>query len=168
VVAIAMTLLAIDLPVPAGGTVSAFWTSFWHDDGHYVAFLISFAVIAAAWTDHRDLFGYVTSTDRRTGLYNMGWLLTIVLNPFATRMLIVSGQSIATPAPASTPSGVSTASVADSAPISPSSANRRRRPSAEVYLNQFHGSASRDSFSSSAARSASRTARSLTRVTRAA
>ena len=96
VVAIAMTLLAIDLPVPEGNTVSAFWTSFRHNDGHYAAFLISFAVIAGAWTDHHDLFRYVTGTDARTRTYNMGWLLTIVLVPFATRMLIVSGQSLGT------------------------------------------------------------------------
>jgi len=38
VAAIAMTLLAIELPVPGGGTVSRFWASFRHDDGHYVAF----------------------------------------------------------------------------------------------------------------------------------
>jgi uncharacterized membrane protein len=96
VVAIAMTLLAIDLPVPEGDTVSAFWTSFQHNDGHYASFLISFAVIAGAWTDHHDLFRYVTGTDARTRTYNMGWLLTIVLVPFATRMLIVSGQSLGT------------------------------------------------------------------------
>jgi len=58
VVAIAITLLAIDLPVPDGGTVSAFWMSVKHDDGHYAAFLISFAVIAAAWSDHHELFAY--------------------------------------------------------------------------------------------------------------
>jgi len=49
VVAIAMTLLAIDLPVPGGSTVSVFWTSVEHDEGHYATFLVSFVVIAAAW-----------------------------------------------------------------------------------------------------------------------
>ena len=44
VVAIAMTLLAIDLPVPGGGTVSVFWASVEHDEGHYATFLISFVV----------------------------------------------------------------------------------------------------------------------------
>ncbi len=58
VVAIAITLLAIDLPVPEGGTVSVFWRSVEHDDGHYAAFLISFVVIAAAWAYHHVLFAY--------------------------------------------------------------------------------------------------------------
>jgi uncharacterized membrane protein len=94
VVAIAITLLAIDLPVPEGITFSDFWMSVRHDDGHYVAFLISFAVIAAAWFDHHDLFRYVRGTDARLKVLNMWWLLSIVLNPFATKLLVVSGQSL--------------------------------------------------------------------------
>ena len=96
VVAIAITLLAIELPVPAGGTVSAFWTSVEHDDGHYAAFLISFAVIAAAWSDHHELFACARRVDGRLRVLNMWWLLSIVLNPFATRLLVVSGQNLAT------------------------------------------------------------------------
>jgi uncharacterized membrane protein len=94
VVAIAITLLAIDLPVPEGSTFSKFWASVGHDDGHYAAFLISFAVIAAAWFDHHDLFRYVRGTDARLRVLNMCWLLTIVLNPFATKLLINSGHSL--------------------------------------------------------------------------
>jgi len=96
VVAIALTLLAIELPVPTGGTVARFWTSFEHDEGHYAGFLISFAVISAAWADHHDLFRYATDTDARLRLLNSGWLLSIVLTPFATRLLVVSEQTVAT------------------------------------------------------------------------
>ena len=96
VVAIAMTLLAIDLPVPEGSTVSVFWASVEHDEGHYATFLISFVVIAAAWRDHHELFQYAKRTDARLLLLNTGWLLTIVLNPFATKLLIVGGQSLTT------------------------------------------------------------------------
>lgn len=96
VVAIAITLLAIDLPVPAGGTVGAFWKSAEHDDGHYAAFLISFVVIAAAWSDHHELFAYAKRVDGRLRAINIWWLLSIVLNPFATRLLVVSGQNLAT------------------------------------------------------------------------
>jgi uncharacterized membrane protein len=87
VAAIAITLLAIDLPVPAGATVSVFWASVRRNDGHYAAFLISFVVIAAAWGAHHDVFRYVRRTDVRLRTLNMVWLLTIVLNPFATRLL---------------------------------------------------------------------------------
>jgi len=92
VVAIAITLLALDLPVPEGDTVSAFWSSVRRYDGHYAAFLISFMVIAAAWANHHDLFRYARRFDSRLRMLNMAWLLTIVLVPFATRMLTASGR----------------------------------------------------------------------------
>ena len=91
VVAIAITLLAIDLPVPHGHTVSEFWTSVRDDSGHYAAFLISFFVIAAAWGDHHGIFRYLRRVDTRLRTINTFWLLMIVLNPFATRLLTTSG-----------------------------------------------------------------------------
>lgn len=87
VVAIAITLLALDLPVPQGSTVAAFWTSVKDNAGHYAAFLISFLVIAVAWSNHHDLFRYARRGDARLRWLNMAWLLTIVLIPFVTRML---------------------------------------------------------------------------------
>jgi len=92
VVAIAITLLALDLPVPEGDTVSAFWFSVRRYDGHYAAFLISFFVIAAAWGNHHDVFRYTRRFDPRLRTLNMAWLLTIVLVPFATRLLTASGH----------------------------------------------------------------------------
>jgi uncharacterized membrane protein len=96
VVAIAMTLLAIDLPVPEGSTIKIFWASVEHDEGHYASFLISFVVIAAAWRGHHELFRYAKRTDGRLLTLNTCWLLTIVLIPFATKLLIVGGQSLTT------------------------------------------------------------------------
>lgn len=92
VVAIAITLLALDLPVPEGDTVSGFWSSVRDNDGHYGAFLLSFAVIAAAWSTHHDMFRYLRRPTSRLRTINMVWLLTIVLNPFATRMLTAVGN----------------------------------------------------------------------------
>jgi uncharacterized membrane protein len=90
--AIAITLLALDLPVPEGDTVSAFWSSVHRNDGHYAAFLISFLAIAGAWSNHHDLFRYTARADSRLRSLNMAWLLTIVLIPFATRMLTETGN----------------------------------------------------------------------------
>jgi uncharacterized membrane protein len=87
VIAIAITLLAIELPLPAGITVSKFWLSVRHDDGHYASFLISFVAIAAAWNSHHDMFRYVRRVDTRVRTLNTTWLLMIVLTPFATRLL---------------------------------------------------------------------------------
>ncbi len=98
VVAIAITLLALDLPVPAGDTVSEFWRSVQDNAGHYAAFLISFVVIASAWSDHHDLFRYVMRADSRLRVLDSVWLATIILNPFATKLLFVSGQTTDTSA----------------------------------------------------------------------
>ena len=92
VMAIAITLLAIELPVPSGDSAAVLWASVRHEDGHYAAFLISFAVIAASWSDHYDLFRCITRVDARLRWLNSGWLLMIVLNPFATRLLTTRGH----------------------------------------------------------------------------
>jgi uncharacterized membrane protein len=92
VIAIAMTLLAIELPLPEGHSVHAFWVSVRHDDGHYGSFLISFIAIAAAWNSHHDMFRYVRRVDTRARTLNTSWLLMIVLTPFATRLLTIGGS----------------------------------------------------------------------------
>jgi uncharacterized membrane protein len=93
VVAIAITLLAIDLPVPTGNSVSKLLTSARHEDGHYLAFLISFGVISVAWSHHHDVFRFVRRVDSHLRQLNMGWLMMIILTPFATKLLTVSGHS---------------------------------------------------------------------------
>jgi uncharacterized membrane protein len=92
VVAIAITLLAIDLPVPVGHTVSQLWASVRHNAGHYAAFVISFLAISAAWSHHHDIFGYARRTDPRLRTLNTAWLFMIILNPFATRLLTSQGN----------------------------------------------------------------------------
>jgi uncharacterized membrane protein len=92
VMAIAITLLAIELPLPSGDNATALWASVRHEDGHYLAFLISFYVIAASWNDHFDLFRCLERVDSRLRMLNAAWLLMIVLNPFATRLLTTRGN----------------------------------------------------------------------------
>src|SRR5581483_2257055 len=82
VIAIAITLLAIELPLPEGHDVHGFWMSVKGDSGHYAAFLISFVAIAAAWNSHHDIFRYVRRVDTRVRTLNTAWLLTIILTPF--------------------------------------------------------------------------------------
>jgi uncharacterized membrane protein len=96
VVAIAITLLAIDLPVPTGDTAGAFWSSARQHDGAYLAFLISFLVIAIAWSHHHDAFKYVLRADTWLRNLTMVWLLTIILIPFAAKLLTGYGQSTLT------------------------------------------------------------------------
>jgi uncharacterized membrane protein len=92
VVAIAITLLAIDMPVPGGDTAAALWASVRHEDGHYAAFLISFLVIAASWSQHHRMFNYAERADELLRRLNLAWLFTIILIPFATKLLTVKGD----------------------------------------------------------------------------
>jgi uncharacterized membrane protein len=92
VVAIAITLLALELPVPTGNSVHKLWVSARHEDGHYLAFLISFLVISVAWSHHHDVFRFVRRIDPKLRQLNMGWLLMIILTPFATKLLTSSGH----------------------------------------------------------------------------
>lgn len=96
VVAIAITLLAIALPVPQGGTSHAFWSSVRHNQGHYLAFLTSFLIISVAWSQHRRVWGFATRSDQRMQTLNMLWLLTIILIPFATQVLRPNGPQTLT------------------------------------------------------------------------
>jgi uncharacterized membrane protein len=91
VVAIAMTLLALELPVPNGNSNAEVLHQFREHLDDYAAFLISFAVIGAHWFAHHRIFGYVGRLGRRLLQGNMWWLLTIVIMPFATRMLTGDG-----------------------------------------------------------------------------
>jgi uncharacterized membrane protein len=94
VVAIAITLLAIDLPVPSGATAGAFWSSAREHDGAYLAFLVSFLTIAIAWSHHHDAFEYVRRTDAWLRNATMIWLLMIILIPFATKLLTGYGPTV--------------------------------------------------------------------------
>ena len=90
VVAIAITLLALALPVPGGFdgmTNGQLLHVLGNDRDEYFPFLISFVVIANHWTVHRKIFRYVNRLDSQVIAANLAWLLMMILIPFATRML---------------------------------------------------------------------------------
>jgi uncharacterized membrane protein len=94
VVAIAMTLLALDLPIPdvpstaGNGAVLHALRSHWTA---YFAFFISFVVISGHWGSHRAIFRYVNRVNDKVIGTNMIWLLMLVLTPFAARTLAAPG-----------------------------------------------------------------------------
>lgn len=97
VVAIAITLLAIDLPIPSGrqfDSNSSFLAALHSHDywPSYLAFLISFLVIANHWSTHRRQFRYVRKLNAKLTGLNMLWLLMIILVPFSTKVVTGSGQ----------------------------------------------------------------------------
>jgi len=88
VVAIALTLLALELPVPHGTNDAEVWRAFREHVPDYAMFLLSFAVIAAYWVTHKWLFGRIGGFSPRLLWLNFVWLLGIILVPFATKVLI--------------------------------------------------------------------------------
>lgn len=89
VIAIAMTLLALELPVPADGVhgndeVLHFLRE---HTAEYLAFLISFAAVGMQWLAHQRLFRYATGLVGGVIQGNLVWLLMIVVMPFTTKML---------------------------------------------------------------------------------
>jgi uncharacterized membrane protein len=91
VIAIAITLLALDLPVPHGVTNAQFWHAALANRDEYLAFAISFLVISAHWGGHHRVFRYVTYLDGRLSGLTMLWLFTQVITPFATRVITGDG-----------------------------------------------------------------------------
>jgi uncharacterized membrane protein len=91
VVAIAITLLALDLPVPEGATNAEMLRSVVEDRDEYIAFLISFAVVGAHWRGHHRAFRYVTTLGGALPRLTLCWLLMQVITPFATRVLTGDG-----------------------------------------------------------------------------
>lgn len=87
VIAIAMTLLALELPVPTGDTNAKWWDSFHGHWPEYLAFLISFVIIGNFWKGHHRIFRYVTATDRTLIGRNLWCLFTVVLMPFASKTI---------------------------------------------------------------------------------
>jgi uncharacterized membrane protein len=91
VVAIAITLLALALPLPHGRTNAEILRSMSHDRTAYLAFLISFVVVGSHWRWHHRVFKYVARLDERIIGLNMIWLLMVVVTPFAARLLAGTG-----------------------------------------------------------------------------
>lgn len=90
VIAIAITLLALDLPVPSGADIHTnadLWKALGEGRPEYIAFLISFYVIGMHWSAHHRFFRYVTRLGRGMTVFSLVWLLMIVVTPFATRLL---------------------------------------------------------------------------------
>ncbi|MCB5912324.1 TMEM175 family protein [Streptomyces pinistramenti] len=90
-IAIALTLLALDLPVPVGDTTGAMLSSVAAHGKEYLAFALSFVVIAAHWRAHHEIFRYVRSLNSRLTSLTLAWLFMQVLMPFATRVITADG-----------------------------------------------------------------------------
>ena len=86
VLAIAITLLVLDLVVPAhrdgalGHALAKLWPA-------YVGFLASFIYVAVIWLNHHAAFRRIAVVDRALNWANLGLLLGAVLLPFPTAVV---------------------------------------------------------------------------------
>jgi uncharacterized membrane protein len=87
VFAIAITLLVLNLTVESGLPGDRLWHEIWDLHEDFIAFGISFAVIARFWVVHHLFFGEVRAFDGRLVNLNLFYLAWIVLIPFSSRLL---------------------------------------------------------------------------------
>jgi uncharacterized membrane protein len=88
VFSIAITLLVLELKLPdtLKGT-DEIWHSLWEQHEKFLAYAISFAVIARFWLVHHSFFSEVKAFNGRLIGLNMLYLAFIVLIPFSSQVL---------------------------------------------------------------------------------
>ena len=88
VLAIAITLLVLDLKVPARealhGSLAQALADQWPS---YVAYLVSFLVIGIIWVNHHAMFTLIARVDRSLLFLNLLLLLVVAATPFPTALL---------------------------------------------------------------------------------
>jgi uncharacterized membrane protein len=87
VIAVAITLLALDLPIPSvtstpdlAAALGRHWPSF-------AAFVASFLTIGIIWVNHHAMFRRIARVDYAVLVINVLLLMTICLLPFSTALL---------------------------------------------------------------------------------
>ena len=87
VIAVAITLLALDLPIPdpetthdLAATLGRHWPSF-------AAFAVSFLTIGIVWINHHAMLRRIARVDHTTLILNVLLLMSICLLPFSTALL---------------------------------------------------------------------------------
>ncbi len=92
VFAIAMTLLVLDIPRPAPGVNAAAFLT--HQNGKFIAFVISFWVIALFWLGHHRLFRYVRAYDHGLLLVNLVLLFCVAFLPYPSAIMGDHGDEV--------------------------------------------------------------------------
>ncbi|MCX7790665.1 MAG: TMEM175 family protein [Chloroflexaceae bacterium] len=98
VFAIAITLLAIEIRLPAGeyGDNAALLNALISLWPRYLSYGVSFLVIGSFWLAHHRMFRHIVRYDRRLLGLNLALLLGIAFVPFPTAVLGESDSAVAT------------------------------------------------------------------------
>jgi uncharacterized membrane protein len=94
VFAIALTLLVLSLTIPVlrTGHTNQLGSRLARQHDEFVAYGISFAVIALLWVRHHLLFRTLTRIDMRVTGLNLAYLAFVAFLPFPTRVLAIYGE----------------------------------------------------------------------------
>jgi uncharacterized membrane protein len=88
VLAIAVTLLVLDLRVPVEGSFhGSLARALAHEWPAYAAYVTSFIIIGIIWVNHHGVFQLIGRVDRITLFLNLLLLMTVVAIPFTTSLL---------------------------------------------------------------------------------
>jgi uncharacterized membrane protein len=87
VMAIAITLLVLDVKVPTVGPHESLAHALAHQWPKYITFAVSFITIGIMWINHHALFEHVARVDRRLSFVNLFVLMTISFLPFPTAVM---------------------------------------------------------------------------------
>ncbi|CAN5422015.1 TMEM175 family protein [soil metagenome] len=91
IIAIAITLLVLEIHVPERPEEDGSNTKLWHELGDlwpsYFGFAVSFIVIGIMWANHHEIFRYITRATHNLILFNTLFLFLIAMAPFPTALL---------------------------------------------------------------------------------
>jgi uncharacterized membrane protein len=87
VFAIILTLLVLEIRVPDLAEGQSLLDASREIRSSFIAFLISFVVVAIAWAGHRDLFSLIRNTDRLLVWLNIVYLLPLCVLPFGASLI---------------------------------------------------------------------------------
>jgi uncharacterized membrane protein len=83
IVAIVMTIMALEIKIPQG----AGWSALWHERSYFLAYLISFFLIVITWYNHHYLFTSVSYISKKSFWANTIWLFLMSFTPVSTGWL---------------------------------------------------------------------------------
>jgi|SRR3990172_729002 len=92
VFAIVITLLVLEIHVPDLTQGQTLKEALIEVRPSFLAFLISFVVVAISWSGHRDLFALIRRTDRPLVWLNLAYLLPLSIVPFGASLLARFGR----------------------------------------------------------------------------
>ena len=88
VIAVAITLLILDIHVPAFDAHISLLQAILKDGAAYLGYVTSFLTIGLFWANHHYMFKYIKKTNHLLLLLNTFALMCLVFLPFATALLV--------------------------------------------------------------------------------